>query len=177
MSVLHVNNVSLTIAGLLFICCPFFTTYEWLIVYTVVLGVFALCKQSFCFMIRFDIYRSISTIASTTGTRPILLGLLLGAENVNDAFGMNLLCYGMGNIVSIPLAGKQTANFLLSIIRWLILSLFMRQGLFYDIFGDYKASFYIAGSFVLASAFFCYPLGWINQWEKTRKNRHATDVT
>lgn len=41
-----------------------------------------------------------------------------------------------------------------------------RIGLLYDVSGDYSASFYVAGAFVLISAFLCYPLGWVNRWEK-----------
>ncbi len=29
----------------------------------------------------------------------------MGAENVNDGFGFNLLCWGTGNLISIPLGG------------------------------------------------------------------------
>ena len=46
--------------------------------------------------------------------------------------------------------------------------LFKMTGLLYDNFGDYHGAFYLAGSCVLFSAFLCYPLGWINRWEKKR---------
>ena len=41
-------------------------------------------------------------------TRPILLAELLGLENVNNAFGLILLSYGISGIIGIPLAGKMS---------------------------------------------------------------------
>ncbi len=49
-------------------------------------------------------------LASTTGTRPILIGYLMGVENINDGFGLNSLCWGLGNLISIPLAGNELAS-------------------------------------------------------------------
>jgi len=39
-------------------------------------------------------------------------------------------------------------------------------GLFYELSGD---SFYIAGSLMLLSGIICYPIGWVNRWEKRRR--------
>lgn len=100
-------------------------------------------------------------------TRPILLGDLLGRENVNNAYGWDSLFFGIANLFGVPLAGKMyftsksypqdIKDHLMDIIGWS-----------YDAFGDYHGAFYMAGSFVLFSAVLCYPIGWINRWEKSR---------
>ncbi len=43
-NILLVNNVSITLSGIIYMICPFFTTYEWLIFYSVILGVIAVSK-------------------------------------------------------------------------------------------------------------------------------------
>lgn len=43
-SVLAINNASLTLTGLLYVLCPFFPSYEWLISYSVFLGLFGIGK-------------------------------------------------------------------------------------------------------------------------------------
>lgn len=126
-SVLLLNNVGLTTSGLLIILCPFFISYELLVFYSVILGLALSC---------------------TAVTRPILLGELLGLENVNNAYGFMLVFYGVATLFGTPMAG-----------------------LLYDTLGDYHGAFYLAGSFVLLSAFMCYPLGRINRWEKRRNAR------
>ena len=42
--------------------------------------------------------------------------------------------------------------------------------MFYDATNDYDASFYLSGSMILISGILCYPLGYINRWEKKRNN-------
>jgi hypothetical protein len=42
--------------------------------------------------------------------------------------------------------------------------------MFYDATNDYDASFYLSGSLILISGILCYPLGYINRWEKKRNN-------
>ena len=46
----------------------------------------------------------------------------------------------------------------------------MMTGMFYDATNDYDASFYLSGSMILISGILCYPLGYINRWEKRRNN-------
>nr|CAH0099431.1 unnamed protein product [Daphnia galeata] len=122
-SVLVLNNVGLTVAGLLIFLCPLIlVSYELLVLFSVILGLAASC---------------------TTATRSILLGKLLGLENVNNSYSFMLVFHGTATIIGIPLAG-----------------------LLFDIFGDYQITFYFAGSSILLSAFICYPLGRINRWEK-----------
>lgn len=41
--------------------------------------------------------------------------------------------------------------------------------MFYDATQDYAASFYLSGAMILISGMLCYPLGYINRWEKRRK--------
>ena len=33
---------------------------------------------------------------------------------------------------------------------------------------DYDPSFYLSGLLILLSAIMCYPLNWLNNWEKRR---------
>jgi len=47
-------------------------------------------------------------IACTAVTRPILLGELLGLENVNNAYGFMLVFYGVATLFGTPMAGMQT---------------------------------------------------------------------
>ncbi|XP_046649914.1 monocarboxylate transporter 12-like isoform X1 [Daphnia pulicaria] len=126
-SVLLLNNIGLSASGLLIILCPFFISYELLVFYSIVLGLALSC---------------------TAVTRPILLGELLGLENVNNAYGFMLVFYGVATLFGTPMAG-----------------------LLYDTLGDYHGAFYLAGSCVLLSAFICYPLGVINRWEKRRNSK------
>lgn len=42
--------------------------------------------------------------------------------------------------------------------------------MFYDATNDYDASFYLSGSMILLSGILCYPLGYLNRWEKSRNN-------
>ncbi len=45
-------------------------------------------------------------LACTAVTRPILLGELLGLENVNNAYGFMLMFYGVASLFGTPMAGK-----------------------------------------------------------------------
>ncbi|XP_057375695.1 monocarboxylate transporter 13-like [Daphnia carinata] len=121
-NVLFMNNVGLSVAGVLIIMCPLFTSYELLVMFAAIFGLASSC---------------------TTVIRPILLGKLLGFENVSNGYSFMLMFYGVATLSGIPIAG-----------------------LLHDIFGDYHVAFYLAGSSILLSAFICYPLGTINRWEK-----------
>jgi hypothetical protein len=44
-------------------------------------------------------------IACTTATRSILLGKLLGLENVNNSYSFMLVFHGVATVIGIPLAG------------------------------------------------------------------------
>ncbi|KAK4008227.1 hypothetical protein OUZ56_013378 [Daphnia magna] len=121
-NLLFLNNVGLSVAGVLITLCPFFFSYELLVVFSAIFGLASSC---------------------TTVVRPILLGKLLGLENVSNGYSFMLVFYGVATLSGIPIAG-----------------------LLYDIFGDYHVAFYLAGSSILLSAFICYPLGMVNRWEK-----------
>ncbi|KAJ8971959.1 hypothetical protein NQ317_006001 [Molorchus minor] len=47
-------------------------------------------------------------------------------------------------------------------------------GAFMNATGTYDASFYLSGGVLLASAVMCYPLNWINQWERRRNEQSTT---
>lgn len=107
-------------------------------------------------------------------TRPILLGKLLGLENVNNAFGFMLMFCGIGTLFGTPLSGS-VVTYLLPYWYCLHTKFFLMienlfLGFLYDTLGDYHGTFYLSGSSVLFSAFLCYPLGWINRLEKKRRN-------
>lgn len=111
-SVLLLNNIGLSASGLLIILCPFFISYELLVFYSIVLGL-ALCKYTyFFFQIRkknqLSLFFCFDKKACTAVTRPILLGELLGLENVNNAYGFMLVFYGVATLFGTPMAGTQT---------------------------------------------------------------------
>lgn len=56
--------------------------------------------------------------ACTAVTRPILLGELLGLENVNNAYGFMLVFYGVATLFGTPMAGMHS---ILLIIYFLML--------------------------------------------------------
>jgi len=40
----------------------------------------------------------------------------------------------------------------------------------YDTYGDYSATFYFSGCVLVLAGVICYPLGYINRWEKRKNN-------
>ncbi|KAJ8912077.1 hypothetical protein NQ315_000583 [Exocentrus adspersus] len=80
--------------------------------------------------------------------RSIVVVDLLGLEKLTNAFGLLLLFQGVAAIIGAPLAAA-----------------------FMNATGSYNASFYLSGSMLLASAIMCYPLNWINKWEKRRNGQ------
>lgn len=120
-SVLLTNNIALSLEGLLLIACPLFTTYGALVFFAVMYGLCSSCI-SVC--------------------RPILMGEMLGFDNVNNAFGFVLMFYGLASFIGIPLAGH-----------------------LYGTYGDYNGTFYFAGSVVFVAGAICYPLACIKNKE------------
>ncbi|XP_046453404.1 monocarboxylate transporter 12-like [Daphnia pulex] len=118
-SVLLTNNIALSLEGLLLIACPLFTTYGALVFFAVMYGLCSSCI-SVC--------------------RPILMGEMLGFDNVNNAFGFVLMFYGLASFIGIPLAGH-----------------------LYGTYGDYHGTFYFAGSVVFIAGAICYPLACVNR--------------
>ncbi|XP_044738710.1 monocarboxylate transporter 14-like [Chrysoperla carnea] len=93
---------------------------------------------------------SISCFASL---RSILVVDLLGLERLTNAFGLLLLFQGVAATIGAPIAGA-----------------------FMDITGSYDYSFYLSGSLITLSAIMCYPINWINNWEKRRTENNVSVI-
>ncbi|XP_071454654.1 monocarboxylate transporter 5 [Hetaerina americana] len=85
------------------------------------------------------------TIACFASLRSILVVDLLGLDKLTNAFGLLLLFQGLAATVGSPLAGS-----------------------FKEFTGSYDASFYLSGSLILISGVMCYPLSYVNKWEKRK---------
>ncbi len=90
-------------------------------------------------------------------------------ENLTNAFGLSLLFTGISAVLGGPLAGMQIFfnSFKKDNLKFLFIFII---AMFYDATNDYNASFYLSGSMILVSGIMCYPLGYINRWEKRRNN-------
>ncbi|XP_050497626.1 monocarboxylate transporter 3 [Diabrotica virgifera virgifera] len=84
-------------------------------------------------------------ISSFAAIRSVVVVDLLGLEKLTNAFGLLLMFQGIAAIMGAPLAGT-----------------FMKAT------GSIDACFYFSGGLILFSAILCYPLNWINTWEKRR---------
>lgn len=118
-NVLILNNLALTVGGALIVACPFFVSYELLLFFSVLLGL-ALCKSTSWLRLRgnsllFFLFFKLTLLcaACTAVTRPILLGKLLGLENVNNSYGFMLVFYGVASLFGTPLAGM-----LIPLLTW-----------------------------------------------------------
>uniref|UniRef100_A0A2M3ZMD3 Putative monocarboxylate transporter n=1 Tax=Anopheles braziliensis TaxID=58242 RepID=A0A2M3ZMD3_9DIPT len=69
----------------------------------------------------------------------------MGLEKLTNAFGILCLFQGVAAFVGTPLAG-----------------------FFYGLTNTYDMSFYVSGGLITLSAILCYPLGYVNRWEKQR---------
>lgn len=78
---------------------------------------------------------------------------LLGLEKLTNAFGLLLLFQGVAAIIGAPLAGA-----------------------FMNATGSYNYCFYMSGGVLLFSAVICYPLNWINAWEKRKIAENKTPI-
>ncbi|CAH0552979.1 unnamed protein product [Brassicogethes aeneus] len=94
------------------------------------------------------------SIACFASLRSIIVVDLLGLEKLTNAFGLLLLFQGVAAIIGAPLAGA-----------------------FRDYTGGYEYSFYLSGSMLLSSAVICYPLNYLNKWEKKRNNKLQREKT
>lgn len=104
-SVLFLNNIGLSMSGLLIIACPLCISYYQLLMVSITLGLFT-CKLVVLKGISdTKANHSVCKIACTAVTRPILLGELLGLENVNNAYGFMLVFYGVATLFGTPMAG------------------------------------------------------------------------
>jgi len=88
-------------------------------------------------------------IACFSALRSLIAVDLLGLEKLTNAFGILMLFQGLAAIMGGPIAG-----------------------LLYDATGSYDYSFYFSGSLITLSAFFCYPLNYVNKWEKAKAEKN-----
>lgn len=93
-------------------------------------------------------------IACFASLRSIMVIEFLGLENLTNAFGLTLLFTGISATLGGPLAG-----------------------MFYDATKNYDYSFFLSGSMILLSAILCYPLGYINRWEKAKKSDNSAKTS
>ncbi|EAA44794.4 AGAP003205-PA [Anopheles gambiae str. PEST] len=84
-------------------------------------------------------------IACFSALRSILVVDLMGLEKLTNAFGILCLFQGIAAFLGAPIAGYFT-----------------------ELTGTYDASFYISGALITLSAVLCYPLAFVNRWEKQR---------
>lgn len=92
-------------------------------------------------------------ISSFASIRSIVVVDLLGLEKLTNAFGLLLLFQGVAAIIGAPLAGA-----------------------FMNATGSYNYCFYMSGGVLLFSAVICYPLNWINAWEKRKIAENKTPI-
>ncbi|XP_046387669.1 monocarboxylate transporter 10 [Ischnura elegans] len=85
------------------------------------------------------------SIACFASLRSIIVVDLLGLDKLTNAFGLLLLFQGLAATVGSPIAGS-----------------------FKEFTGSYDASFYLSGSLILISGVMCYPLAYVNRWEKNK---------
>lgn len=110
---------------------------------TILSGISLSAEYQFFYTVVFGL--AISCFASL---RSIVVVDLLGLEKLTNAFGLLLLFQGVAAIIGAPLAAA-----------------------FMTATGSYNASFYLSGGVLLASAVMCYPLNWINRWERRRNDK------
>lgn len=84
-------------------------------------------------------------IACFSALRSVIAVELMGLEKLTNAFGFLMLFQGLAAAIGAPIAG-----------------------VLFDLTGSYDVSFYFAGSLITISAFLCYPLNYVNKWEKER---------
>ncbi|XP_063991262.1 monocarboxylate transporter 14 [Diachasmimorpha longicaudata] len=128
MDTLLINNVFISISGILTICSGLSYSKEYQYFYAAAFGF------------------SISVFAAL---RSILVVDLMGLEKLTNAFGLILLFQGIAASVGAPLTGAVKVAT-----------------------DSFDVAFYVSGALILLSAIICYPLKWINEWEK-RKNEPA----
>lgn len=89
-------------------------------------------------------------IACFSALRSLIAVEMIGLEKLTNAFGFLMLFQGIAATVGNPIAG-----------------------ILYELTQDYNAAFYFSGGLILVSAFLCYPLTYIADWEKARNERNA----
>lgn len=96
-------------------------------------------------------------IACFSALRSLIAVEMIGLEKLTNAFGFLMLFQGLAATIGSPIAGA-----------------------LFDMTGSYDVSFYFAGGLILLSAFLCYPLTYVANWEKrtqAQKVENAVIVT
>lgn len=89
-------------------------------------------------------------IACFSALRSIIAVEMIGLEKLTNAFGFLMLFQGIAATIGTPIAGA-----------------------LYEINQSYDISFYFAGGLILLSAFLCYPLPWVSNWENKKNEKTA----
>ncbi|KAH8299638.1 hypothetical protein KR044_004064 [Drosophila immigrans] len=84
-------------------------------------------------------------IACFSALRSLIAVELIGLEKLTNAFGFLMLFQGLAATIGSPIAGA-----------------------LYAATNSYNVAFYFAGGLILLSAFLCYPLTCISNWERRR---------
>lgn len=84
-------------------------------------------------------------LACFSALRSIIAVDLMGIEKLTNAFGILMLFQGLAAVLGAPIAGAM-----------------------YDATKNYDLSFYFAGTLITLSAILCYPISYVNKWEKSR---------
>ncbi|XP_054739603.1 monocarboxylate transporter 3 [Anastrepha obliqua] len=87
-------------------------------------------------------------IACFSALRSLIAVEMIGLEKLTNAFGFLMLFQGIAATFGTPIAGA-----------------------LYGMTKDYNIAFYFSGGLILVSAFLCYPLPYIANWEKARNER------
>lgn len=89
-------------------------------------------------------------IACFSALRSLIAVEMIGLEKLTNAYGFLMLFQGVAATVGSPIAG-----------------------VLYDMTKSYDVSFYFAGGLILVSAFLCYPLTWVANWERKKNEKAA----
>lgn len=100
----------------------------------------------------------------------------MGLEKLTNAFGILMMFQGLAAVVGGPIAGKTFTQTAVGTIKRNVFNYFVCLGSLYDATKNYDYSFYFAGILITLSALLCYPLNYVNAWEKRRALAKANNV-
>ncbi|EDW02174.1 monocarboxylate transporter 10 [Drosophila grimshawi] len=89
-------------------------------------------------------------IACFSALRSLIAVELIGLEKLTNAFGFLMLFQGLAATIGTPIAGA-----------------------LYSMTDSYNVAFYFAGGLILLSAFLCYPLTYVSNWESRRNAKNG----
>ncbi|KAH8370360.1 hypothetical protein KR093_003167 [Drosophila rubida] len=148
---LWLNNVALTAGGLA----------------TIFSGVVINSATQWGFAVLFGI-----CIACFSALRSLIAVELIGLEKLTNAFGFLMLFQGLAATIGSPIAGKCLSIALELGLGLLTICLYAIAGALYAATNSYNVAFYFAGGLILLSAFLCYPLTCISNWEQRRNAKN-----